>query len=61
VLARALFSAAVVRTSTGARGTVVDGIIALPVELQFFAQACYLSAEYRAKENKTVETGKLCL
>jgi hypothetical protein len=54
-------SAAGVRIWTGARSTEVDGIIALPVELQFFAQACYLSAEYRARENKTVETGKLCL
>jgi hypothetical protein len=61
VLARVFFSAAVARTYAGARGTVVEGIIALPVELQFFAQACYLSAEYRARENKTMVTGKLCL
>jgi hypothetical protein len=47
-----------IRTIAGVRGTAEEGISAFSVELQFFAQACYRFAEYRAKENKTVETGK---
>jgi hypothetical protein len=60
-LAGALISAAGVRTCTRARRTAVEGIKVFTVELQFFAQACYRSAEYRARENKTVETSKICL